>query len=101
MRKAAYIAIALVVTVIAATVALRSAPPPAVSRSAPTTVVAAMKDDLAWFEMRAQQDVWSAADRSELARLYLQRGRERREYADFQRPERSAWSSLELRRSRN
>ena len=64
----------------------------------PASVV---QQDIALFERRAAEDPWSAADRAVLARLYLQRGRETGEYADFQRAERAARTALELRRERN
>ncbi|MGH8436157.1 MAG: tetratricopeptide repeat protein [Pseudomonas sp.] len=63
--------------------------------------ISAVQQDIAFYERRAAEDPWSAADRAVLARLYLQRGRETGEYADFQRAERAARTSLGLRRERN
>jgi tetratricopeptide (TPR) repeat protein len=63
----------------------------------PSTVNA----DIALFERRATEDPQSAADRSQLAGLYLQRGRETGEYADFQRAEKFARAALNLRTERN
>jgi tetratricopeptide (TPR) repeat protein len=57
--------------------------------------------DIALFERRAAEDPQSAADRSQLAGLYLQRGRETGEYADFQRAEKFARAALSLRAERN
>jgi tetratricopeptide (TPR) repeat protein len=70
-----------------------TAPAAAGSSSAPA--------DIALYERRAAEDPWSAADRAMLATLYLQRGRETGEYADFQRAEQSARASLKLRVDRN
>jgi tetratricopeptide (TPR) repeat protein len=81
------------------------APAPAVTLAltspSPSPAVSTTSADIAFFERRAAEDAWSAADRSALARLYLQRGRETGEYADFQRAEAAARASLQLRSDRN
>jgi cytochrome c-type biogenesis protein CcmH/NrfG len=94
--RSAIIVVATLTTVVAGSVSLKSAPAPAVP--APASVINA---DIALFERRASEDPMSAADRAQLAMLYLQRGRETGEYEDFQRAERAARSALELRTDRN
>jgi len=57
--------------------------------------------DIAFFARRADEDPESAEDRAQLAALYLQRGRETGEDADFRRAEETARRSLALRTSHN
>jgi tetratricopeptide (TPR) repeat protein len=62
----------------------------------------ALRDaDIAFYAKRAVEDPWSAADRAQLAGLWLQRGRESGDPADFRRAEQLARASLSLRESRN
>ena len=57
--------------------------------------------DVAFYEARAAGDPSSAADRTQLAALYLQRARETGDEQDYVRAERTARASLELRTQRN
>lgn len=57
--------------------------------------------DIAFFTERARRDPRGAADRAQLAGLYLQRARETGDYADFVQAEEWARQSLELRGWRN
>ena len=62
----------------------------------------ALRDaDIAFYEKRAAEDPWSAADRAQLAGLWLQRGRESGDPADFRRAEAAARASTALREGRN
>ena len=57
--------------------------------------------DIAFYEQRIVQDSFSAADRSRLAGLYLQRARETGSYPDYERAAQLAQRSLALRESHN
>jgi tetratricopeptide (TPR) repeat protein len=57
--------------------------------------------DIAFYERRIAEDSFSAADRSRLAGLYLQRARETGSYPDYERAAQLAQRSLELRESHN
>ena len=57
--------------------------------------------DIALYERRTLEDTRSAADRSRLAALYLQRSRETGSFSDVQRAESVAVSSLRLREAHN
>src|SRR5687768_10788782 len=57
--------------------------------------------DVAFYEARAASDPTSAADRTQLAALYLQRARETGDDQDYLRAERTARASLDLRTQRN
>jgi tetratricopeptide (TPR) repeat protein len=57
--------------------------------------------DVAFYEARAAGDPSSAADRTQLAALYLQRARETNDEQDYVRAERTARASLDLRMQRN
>jgi tetratricopeptide (TPR) repeat protein len=57
--------------------------------------------DIAFYEQRIAEDSFSAADRSRLAGLYLQRARETGSYPDYERAARLAQRSLALRESHN
>jgi tetratricopeptide (TPR) repeat protein len=57
--------------------------------------------DVAFYEARAAQDTTSAADRTQLAALYLQRARETNDDQDYVRAEEAARASLDLRTQRN
>src|SRR5262245_5769612 len=71
------------------------------ARTAPVAPGSTVNADIALFEQRAAEDPKSAADRSQLAGMYLQRGRETGDYADFQRAEKFARAALALRTDRN
>jgi len=71
------------------------------ARTATVKPESTVNADIALFEKRAEEDPQSAADRSQLAGLYLQRGRETGEYGDFQRAEKYAQAALALRSDRN
>lgn len=75
-----------------------AAPPPAMGEMMD---VAVREADIRFYQARAAADPRSAADRTRLAGLFLQRGRERAEMEDFRRAERAARAALELRRERN
>lgn len=63
---------------------------------------AARRDaDIAFFERRVAADPIGAADRARLAALYLQRGRETGDFADYRRAEQLARRSLALRVAHN
>jgi tetratricopeptide (TPR) repeat protein len=57
--------------------------------------------DIAFWQRRAAEDRSSAADRSRVAALYLERARELGNHADYQRAEEWARASLRIRGSRN
>ena len=57
--------------------------------------------DIAFFAGRVAADPMGAADRSRLAALYLQRGRETGDFEDYRRAEALARRSLELRVAHN
>jgi tetratricopeptide (TPR) repeat protein len=57
--------------------------------------------DIAFYERRIAEDSFSAADRSRLAGLYLQRARETGSYSDYERAASLARRSLRLREAHN
>src|SRR5215217_386696 len=57
--------------------------------------------DIEFYEGRVAEDTLSAADRSRLAALYLQRARETGSYPDYERAADLARTSLNLRESHN
>ena len=57
--------------------------------------------DIGFYERRITEDTLSAADRSRLAGLYLQRARETGNYPDYERAADLARASLNLRESHN
>jgi tetratricopeptide (TPR) repeat protein len=57
--------------------------------------------DIRFYEARAARDPWSAADRAQVAGLYLQRAREAGGVDDYVRAQAWAESSLAIRRDRN
>lgn len=57
--------------------------------------------DIAFYRRRAERDPQGAADLAQLAGLYLQRGRETGDFADFRRAEAAARASLVRRDFRN
>ena len=57
--------------------------------------------DIEFYERRIAEDSYSAADRSRLAALYLQRARETGSYPDYRRAAELARRSLALRESHN
>ncbi|WP_411280959.1 tetratricopeptide repeat protein [Gemmatimonas sp.] len=57
--------------------------------------------DIAFFEARVAADPQGSIDRLQVGTLYLQRARERNDYEDYLRAERSARSSLAIRQGRN
>ena len=57
--------------------------------------------DIEFYERRVAKDSFSAADRSRLASLYLQRARETGHYPDYERAAAFARGSLQLRVSHN
>jgi tetratricopeptide (TPR) repeat protein len=71
------------------------------ARTATVAPASTINADISLFEQRAAEDPQSAADRSQLAGMYLQRGRETGEYKDFQRAESFARAALSLRGERN
>ncbi len=87
----------LILAAAAGTSALLARP----ARTATVKPASTVNADIALFERRAQEDPQSAADRSQLAGMYLQRGRETGDYADFQRAEKFARAALALRTDRN
>jgi tetratricopeptide (TPR) repeat protein len=76
-----------------------------VARADAASSVAAEREmrtaDVAFFELRAARDPESAADRTRLAALYVQRARETGDEQDYTRAEETARSSLALRTQRN
>jgi tetratricopeptide (TPR) repeat protein len=76
---------------------VRLLPPPPASASP-----AVQRDrDIALYSARAERDPISAADRSQLAGLYLDRARETGSFTDLARAEESAQTSLTLRDAHN
>jgi len=59
------------------------------------------EQDIAFYQTRVEHDRYGATDRAQLSRLYLARARESGDPGDLLRAERSARSSLALRRGRN
>jgi tetratricopeptide (TPR) repeat protein len=59
------------------------------------------EQDIAFYQARVEHDRYGATDRAQLSRLYLARARESGDPGDLLRAERSARSSLALRRGRN
>ena len=57
--------------------------------------------DIAFYEHRAAEDTASAGDRAQLAGLYMQRARTSGSFADYERAERVARQSLNLRTAHN
>jgi tetratricopeptide (TPR) repeat protein len=57
--------------------------------------------DMAFYERRAKDDPWSAADRVKLAGLYLQRARETGSFTDYGRAESLSVKALQLRQAHN
>jgi tetratricopeptide (TPR) repeat protein len=57
--------------------------------------------DIAFYEKRVVEDSFSAADRSRLASLYLQRARETGSYVDYDRAATISKKSLEIREGHN
>jgi tetratricopeptide (TPR) repeat protein len=77
-----------------------AAPAPADANTRATTL--ALRDaDIAFYARRAEEDPWSAADRAQLAGLWLQRGRESGDPENFRQAERAARSSVTLREGHN
>lgn len=75
---------------------------PSAAASTAITLEGETRDQqIAWFEKRASEDPYGAGDRSELARLFLQRARETGNYQDVLRAEEAARKSLALREVRN
>jgi tetratricopeptide (TPR) repeat protein len=72
-----------------------AAPAPQLSESEIRTA------DIAFYEKRVVEDSFSAADRSRLASLYLQRARETGSYVDYDRAASISKKSLELREGHN
>ena len=72
-----------------------AAPAPQLSESEVRTA------DIAFYEKRVVEDSFSAADRSRLATLYLQRARETGSYVDYDRAATVARKSLALREGHN
>ena len=76
-------------------------------KAAPATALPAAVErelrnrDVAFYEERAARDPFSAADRTALAGLYMQRARETGNYGDYLRAERWARASLALRVAHN
>ena len=62
---------------------------------------AALDQDIEFFTQRVAADPIGAADRGRLAALYLQRGRETGDFADYRRAEYLASQSLALREAHN
>src|SRR5881628_1693967 len=79
----------------------------AAARTAAAVALARAEDtrrrdaDVAFFVRRVAADPMGAADRSRLAALYLQRGRETGDFEDYRRAEALARRSLELRVAHN
>lgn len=69
--------------------------------SATTAELAVRTADIGFFEARAARDPESAADRTRLAALYMQRARETSADDDYLRAERTARASLALRTQHN
>jgi len=78
-----------------------AADPPPAARGPFAADVEGRTADIAFFARRADEDPQSAEDRAQLAALYLQRGRETGDEADFRRAEETARRSLALRTSHN
>jgi tetratricopeptide (TPR) repeat protein len=70
--------------------------------SAPTKSESEIRSlDIEFYERRIAEDSFSAADRSRLASLYLQRARETGSYPDYERAGQLARASLALREGHN
>ena len=80
----------------------RRMPSAVVAATAPTLSESEIRDrDIAFFEARAKEDTSSANDRTQLATLYMDRARTTGAFTDYERAERLARRSLELRKGHN
>ena len=69
--------------------------------TAAAAVLALRDANIAFYAKRADEDPWSAADRAQLAGLWLQRGRESGDARDYVRAESAARASVMLRVAHN
>ncbi len=73
----------------------------AVAATAVQAEFARRSADIDFYEARVMADPQGAIDRLQVGTLYLQRARERNDFEDYLRAERSARASLAIRQSRN
>jgi tetratricopeptide (TPR) repeat protein len=92
-----------VIAIAAAVVAVASRPTEVTAKdTTPMPTETEVRDaDIEFWSKRADEDPHSAADRSRLALLLLQRGRETGNFEDFERAEAVARQSLALREAHN
>ena len=86
------------VLVVRGTRPAEGAPPSARALAAEAEI---QSKDIAFYEMRARRDPYSALDRARLASLYLQRSRQTGDHQDVLRAEATAREALALRSHRN
>ena len=80
----------------------QTGPRPVATDSAATKIESEIRSlDIEFYERRAAEDPFSAADRSRLAILYMQRARETGSYGDYERAAVLARESLGLREAHN
>ena len=100
-RKSWVVAAGCVVVVIAAVAVPRPYHATAVTKPAPLSESEIRTADIAFYERRVAEDSLSAADRSRMANLYLQRARATGSYIDYDRAASASRSSLRLREGHN
>ena len=101
MRRMGWAALAVSAGIVIAVVAGRPERVTA-APSAPTRTEAEIRSfDIEFYERRVAEDSFSAADRSRLASLYIQRARETGSYPDYTRAVDLARESLALREAHN
>jgi tetratricopeptide (TPR) repeat protein len=101
MGRTVWVAIGAVVIVIAGIATGRPHRVAAAPAAPPRTESEIRSLDIEFYERRVAEDSLSAADRSLLAALYLQRARETGSYPDYERAAQLAQQSLDLRESHN
>jgi tetratricopeptide (TPR) repeat protein len=103
MRRAVWYTIATVgVLGVAGSVSIARSSDTSVAAPHPVASEARIRDlDIEFYRKRVQRDPRSAGDYTQLAGLYLQRGRERADNADLTQAEQNARRSLHLRSGRN
>jgi tetratricopeptide (TPR) repeat protein len=101
MRKALALAAAALMLLAGTAVAVWPERRSAQAQNSARADLALRDADIAFHERRAAEDPWSAADRAQLAGLWLQRGRETGDVTDYRRAESAARASLSLREGRN
>src|SRR5688500_17867370 len=102
MRRGGWAAVAAGIAIAVAAAVGRPHRATAVAPSSPARTESEIRSlDIEFYERRIAEDSFSAADRSRLASLYLQRAREAGNYPDYERAAALARGSLRLREAHN